>query len=93
MLHKIRKEQERVLGQILHNRFKTITETLDKAEAKRKLKDGQASEIIVREINTLRDIVRDIETRLFSPELIDYSAAVKPVNLIKTLNELKEVLN
>ena len=82
------KEQERVLGQILHNRFKTITETLDKAEAKGKLEPGEGSKIIVREINKLRDIARDIETRLFSPELIDYSAAVKPVNLIKTLNEL-----
>ena len=72
----------------MHNRFKTITETLDKAEAKGKLEPGEGSKIIVREINKLRDIARDIETRLFSPELIDYSAAVKPVNLIKTLNEL-----
>jgi hypothetical protein len=83
------KEQERVFGQILHNRFKTITETLDKAEAKGKLEPGEGSEIVVREINKLRDIARDIETRLFSPELIDYSAAVKPVNLIKALNELE----
>jgi len=85
------KEQEQFIGEFLHNKFRKISETLDKAEAKGTLEPGEGSKIIVREIDKLRDIARDIEKRLFSPELIDYPAALKPNNMIKVLNEVENM--
>jgi len=79
--------QENFIGELVHNRLSTVTETLDKMKAKGILKDGQAGEIIVREINKLESYARDQEKRLYSPDLIDYSAAVKPTSIIKGLNE------
>jgi len=79
--------QENFIGELLHNRLRTVTETLDKAEAKGKLEPGKGSEIIVREINKLESYARDIEKRLYDSELIDYLASVKPNFLIKGLNE------
>jgi hypothetical protein len=79
--------QENFIGELLHNELSTVTETLDKMKAKGILKDGQASEIIVRTINKLESYARDIEKRLYDSELIDYLASVKPNFLIKGLNE------
>ena len=79
--------QENFIGELLHNELSTVTKTLDIMKEKGILKDGQASEIIVRTINKLESSARDIEKRLYDSELIDYLAGVKPNFLIKGLNE------
>lgn len=83
------KAQEQFIGEFISNKFKGIAETLDKAEAKGTLEPGEGSKIIVREIDKLRNIAGDIGNRLYDAELIDYLAAVKPQNLVTTLNELE----